>query len=63
MKLLPKCGTKTLGMISTILGCFCSFFNWEGAKSGQAKSLCENKKKLTSITFQFSFKTRFIIEV
>ena len=30
-RLLIKCKTKKLGMIYTILGCFCSFFNWEGA--------------------------------
>ena len=27
----PKCRTKKLGMIYTILGMFCSFLNWEGA--------------------------------
>ena len=31
MKFLPKCRTKKLGMICTILGSFCSFLNWEGA--------------------------------
>ena len=31
MKFSPKCRTKKLGMIYTILGSFCSFFNWEGA--------------------------------
>ena len=31
MKFSPKCRTKKLGMIYTIPGCFCSFFNWEGA--------------------------------
>ena len=30
MKFAPKCRTKKLGMIYTILGSFCSFFNWEG---------------------------------
>ena len=27
----PKCRTKKLGMIYTILGSFCLFLNWEGA--------------------------------
>ena len=27
----PKCTTKQLGMIYTILGSFCLFLNWEGA--------------------------------
>ena len=31
MKFSPKCRTKKLGMIYTILGSFCSFINWEGA--------------------------------
>ena len=31
MKFSPKCRTKKLGMIYTILGSFCSFSNWEGA--------------------------------
>ena len=31
IKCSPKCRTKKLGMIYTILGSFCSFFNWEGA--------------------------------
>ena len=32
MNCSPKCRTKKLGMIYTILGRFCSFFlNWEGA--------------------------------
>ena len=31
MKFSPKCRTKKLGMICTILGSFCSFLNWEGA--------------------------------
>ena len=31
MKLSPKCRTKKLGMIYTILGSLCSFLNWEGA--------------------------------
>ena len=31
MKFSPKCRTKKLGMIYTILGSFCSFLNWEGA--------------------------------
>ena len=31
MNISPKCETKKLGMIYTILGSFCSFFNWEGA--------------------------------
>ena len=30
MKFSPKCRTKKLGMIYTILGSFCSFLNWEG---------------------------------
>ena len=30
MKFSPKCRTKKLGMINTVLGSFCSFFNWEG---------------------------------
>ena len=29
----PKCRTKKLGMIYTILGSFCFFFNWEGAQN------------------------------
>ena len=31
MKLSPKFRTKKMGMINTILGSFCYFFNWEGA--------------------------------
>ena len=31
MKFSPKCRAMKLGMIYTILGGFCSFFNWEGA--------------------------------
>ena len=31
MKFSPNYRTKKLGMIYTILGFFCSFFNWEGA--------------------------------
>ena len=31
MKFSPKCRTKKLGMIHTIWGSFCSFFNREGA--------------------------------
>ena len=31
IKFSPKCGTKKLGVICTILGSFCSFLNWEGA--------------------------------
>ena len=31
MKFSPKCRTKILGMIYTILGSFCSFLNREGA--------------------------------
>ena len=31
MKFLPKCRTKKLGKIYTILGSFCLFFNWERA--------------------------------
>ena len=30
-KFSPKCRTKKLGMIYTILGRFCSFLNWERA--------------------------------
>ena len=30
-KFPPKCRTKKLGMIYTILGSFCSFLNWEVA--------------------------------
>ena len=33
MKFLPKCRTKKLGMIYTILGSFCSIFNWGEADS------------------------------
>ena len=29
MKCSPKCRTKKLGMIYTILGSFCSFLNWK----------------------------------
>ena len=43
MKILPKCRTKKLGMVYTILGSFCSFLNWERAdirsKSGLGISL------------------------
>ena len=28
---MKKCKTKKLGITNTILGSFCSFFNWEGA--------------------------------
>ena len=31
MKFPSKCRTKKFGMIYTVLGNFCSFFNWEGA--------------------------------
>ena len=31
MKFSPKCRTKKVGMIYTILGSFPSFFNWEWA--------------------------------
>ena len=31
MKFSPKCRTKKLGMIYTILESFCSFSNWDGA--------------------------------
>ena len=31
MKFSPKCRTKKLGIIYTILGSFCSFFNCKGA--------------------------------
>ena len=31
MKVSPNCRTQKLGMIHTIFGSFCSFFNWEGA--------------------------------
>ena len=31
MKFPPKCKTKKLGMIYTILGSFCSLLNWKGA--------------------------------
>ena len=31
MKFSPKCRSKKLGMIYTILGSFCSFFNWKRA--------------------------------
>ena len=31
MKFSPICRTEKLGKIYTILGSFCSFFNWEGA--------------------------------
>ena len=31
MKFSPKCRTKKLGMIYSILISFCSFLNWEGA--------------------------------
>ena len=31
MKFSPKCRSKKLGMIYTILGTFCLFFNWERA--------------------------------
>ena len=31
MKFSPKCRTKKLGMIFTIVGSFCSLFNWEGS--------------------------------
>ena len=31
MKFSPKCRTKNLGMIKSILGSFCSFLNREGA--------------------------------
>ena len=31
MKFAPKCRTKNLGMLNTILERFCSFLNWEGA--------------------------------
>ena len=31
MKFSPKCRTKKLGIMKTILGGFCSFLNWEGA--------------------------------
>ena len=31
MKFLPECRTNKLGMVYTILGSDCSFFNWEGA--------------------------------
>ena len=34
MKLSPKCRTKKLRTIYTIVGSFCSFFNWEGANIG-----------------------------
>ena len=34
MKYSPKCRAKNLGMICTIFGRFCSFFNWEGADAG-----------------------------
>ena len=30
IKFSPKCRTKKLGMIYTILGSLCSFLNWEG---------------------------------
>ena len=43
MKFSPKCRTKKLGMIYTIVGSFCYFLNWKGAiygpKSGLGKSL------------------------
>ena len=32
MKFSPKCRTKKLGIIYTILGSFCSFLNWKGPK-------------------------------
>ena len=31
MEFSPKCSTKKLGMVYTIMGRFCSFMNWEGA--------------------------------
>ena len=31
VKFSPKSRTKKLGMIYTVLGCFCSFLNWKGA--------------------------------
>ena len=31
MKFSPKCRTKKLGRINTILGRFCSYLNWGGA--------------------------------
>ena len=31
MKCSPKCRSKKLGMIYSILESFCSFLNWEGA--------------------------------
>ena len=48
MKFSPKCRTKKLGMIYTILGSFCPFLNWEGVdirpKSGLRKSLKFEKR-------------------
>ena len=50
MKFAPKCRTKKLGMLYSILGRFCSFFNWEWAnilpKSGLGESMwvCESLK-------------------
>ena len=53
MNVSPKCRTKELGIIYSILGSFCSFFNWEGAdirpKSGLGKSLVSNSLDLDQV--------------
>ena len=41
-KFSPKCITKKLGMIYTILGSFCSFLNWEEGRYFALNQASEN---------------------
>ena len=51
MKFSPKCRTKKLGMINTILRSFYSFFNWKGVDNG-AKSGLGNPCKFVILSSQ-----------
>ena len=48
-KFSPKCRTKKLGMIFTILGSFCSFLNWEGPMFGPKSSLRKSLNELGTV--------------
>ena len=62
MKFSPKCRTKKLGMIYTILRRFCSFFNWEGAvirPQIRPRKIPESKRKNEIEKLQHANSNRF----
>ena len=66
MKFSPKCRTKKLGMIYTILVSLCSFWNWERADirpqirprkipAGRLQSITRSQAPLDSSTYMINY--------